>query len=681
MAKLAVDIGGTFTDVVCLHDGCLYHSKVPSTPKDLILGVIEGTKKVLGLAGCGSEEVTRFVHGTTIATNAVLERKGCTVGLLTTGGFEDVLEIGRMKRSQMYNLFMHAEEPVFLAPRRRRVGIPERVDTQGRVLLPLDEGAVKEAVGRLAETYAVEAVAVCYLHSYQNPHHELRTKSLIQEAFPGLFVSLSSEVNPLFREYERLCVTLFDAYVGPLVGRYLARLLDALQGIGVACPVQIMQSRGAITQARLAGDRPVVTLLSGPAAGVMGGLYAGKTSGFSSLVTLDMGGTSNDVALVPGGTPVRSLEGSIGGYPLRTPMVDVSTIGAGGGSIAWIDVGGGLRVGPQSAGALPGPACYGLGGSQATVTDADLVLGYLNSENFAGGLLRLNTKEAWRALGAISAQLGMDTPRAAYGVHQVVASNIADQVRLVSLRRGYDPRRFALVVMGGAGPVVGPLVAKDLGMPHVVVPPVPGVLSAFGLLVSDIEHETMRTVMLRLDQLEVDKLAHLYREVEQAGWERMAEEGVPLADVNVRYSADIRYVGQSFELEVLVSWPLSPDSCSRMAEDFHSRHRQVYGHGRTGEAEIVNLRVVHSYRVSPPPVEIFQAGHQGAPPPTAVRRQAYFPECGGFMPVSVWQRQELPRSFSLAGPAIVEQQDCTTVVYPGQRLWVDDVGNLVIEAV
>src|SRR5215472_13907130 len=451
--QIGLDIGGTFTDIVALdRGGHLALTKVPSTPKDLLEGIGAATRRILDIAGAKPRDVERFIHGTTVATNAILEQKGAVTAVLTTAGFEDVLELGRMKRSRMYDLAMDPEAPTFLAPRRRRVGIRERLDAKGRVLVALNEDDVRAAVARL-RAQGVQAIAVCYLFSFVNPAHERRTREIIAEIAPEISVSLSSDVDPTFREYERLCVTAFDAYLGPVVKRYLAGLADTLRGLGVPGVPLIMRSRGGIVSAALAAQQPVTLFLSGPAGGVIGAAFAAESAGVRDFVSLDMGGTSNDVAVVHDGRPLLASEGAIGPYPVRTPMVDVNTIGAGGGSIAWIDAAGGLRVGPRSAGAEPGPACYARGGDEATVTDASVVLGYLNPARFAGGAMKLDVAAAERAVAAIGRRIGMDRVAAAAGIHRVVNARMADQIRLVTIKRGYDPRQFVLVVLGGAGPV------------------------------------------------------------------------------------------------------------------------------------------------------------------------------------------------------------------------------------
>jgi N-methylhydantoinase A len=672
--QIGVDIGGTFTDIVALdRAGRLALTKVPSTPKDLLEGIGAAVTQVLALAGARPADVERCIHGTTVATNAILEQKGAVTAILTTEGFEDVLELGRMKRSRMYDLAMDPEVPTFLAPRRRRVGIPERLDARGRILVPLDEDAVRAAVPAL-RAQAVQAIAVCYLFSFVNPAHERRTREIIAELAPEISVSLSSEVDPTFREYERLCVTAFDAYLGPVVKRYLAGLADTLRGLGVPGVPLIMRSRGGIVSAALAAQQPVTLFLSGPAGGVIGAAFAAERSGVSDFVSLDMGGTSNDVAVVRDGTPLLASEGAIGPYPVRTPMVDVNTIGAGGGSIAWIDAAGGLRVGPRSAGADPGPACYGRGGDEATVTDASVVLGYLNPARFAGGTLALDVAAAERAVAAIGRRLGVDAVTAAAGIHRVVNARMADQIRLVTIKRGYDPRQFSLVVLGGAGPVHGAALAAEMGMAEVLVPEAPGVLAAFGLLAAAIEHHHARTLQAPTDAADLDAVNSCLAELDAAGRDRVREEGVAADHARVAYAADMRYVGQAYELEVPIAVPVVRERMPEILAAFHAVHERVYGYARTQQpVEFVNFRAVHTYPL-PRPVVTPAARATGTLADARLgERRAYF---GAFVPTAIYERARLPLGARLAGPAIVEQSDTTTVIPPGVTALVDDAGNL-----
>ena len=678
--QIGVDIGGTFTDIVALDgEGRLVLTKVPTTPKDLLEGIATAVRRVLALADAPASDVLRFIHGTTVATNAVLEQKGAVTAVLTTEGFEDVLELGRQKRSRMYDLDMDPETPTFMAPRRRRIGIRERLDARGAVLTPLDEEQVRAAVMALRRD-GVQAIAVCYLFSFVNTAHERRTREICQAVAPEISVSLSSEVDPTFREYERLCVTAFDAYLGPVVKRYLAGLAETLRGLGIGSVPLVMRSRGGIVSAGLAAQQPVTLFLSGPAGGVIGARFAAERSGVRDFVSLDMGGTSNDVAVVRGGEPLIASEGFIGTYPVRTPMVDVNTIGAGGGSIAWIDGAGGLRVGPVSAGADPGPACYGRGGDQATVTDANLLLGYLNPRRFAGGLMALDAEAAERAVGAVAKRLGLDVIAAAAGIHRVINARMADQIRLVTIKRGYDPRQFALVVLGGAGPVHGVPLAEEMGMAEVIVPEAPGVLAAFGLLAAAIEHHHARTLQGPADSVDFDRVNRCLAELDAMGQARMREEGVPPAAVQVAYSADMRYVGQAYELEVPITAPLHREAVGEAERGFHAAHERVYGYARTRQpVEFVNFRAVHRYPL-PPPVVRPPVRDRGSLSNARIdERRAYFAS-GGFVATAIYERDRLPLGARVTGPAIIEQVDTTTVIPPGYRGLVDDSGTLRIRS-
>ncbi len=511
---IGVDTGGTFTDLICRRTG---HPdlvlKVPSTPSEPSKAVMNGVRQILDAAGDGVQSVRRFVHGTTVATNAVLERKGAHSGLITTAGFADVLEIGRQMRTDIYELELEPETPVFLAPGARRVEVIERLSSEGEVLVPLDENSLRQALETL-RSERVTSVAVCLLFSFLNPTHERRVREVIESEYPDLSVSLSSDVDPAFREYERTVVTAFDAYTKPVLREYLGELASALSQFGVNAPLQVMQSRGGISAADTATKRPVRLFLSGPAAGVIGGSRAGQVSGMNDLITVDIGGTSCDIALVAGGQPLVRPEGRIDGYPVRVPMVDVNAIGSGGGSIAWLDEAGGLRVGPRSAGADPGPACYGRGGQLATVTDASIVLGFLNPEYFAGGSVSLDSHLAEQVIrDTIAVPLSMSVEQAALGIHRVVNAQMAEGMRQVSIRQGHDPRDFALVPLGGAGPVHGIPLAEELSIETVIVPRHPGVLSAEGLLVAPIEHEVSVGFPCDLDAAETQALEKVFGDV------------------------------------------------------------------------------------------------------------------------------------------------------------------------
>src|SRR5580704_523053 len=487
--SVGVDIGGTFTDIVCAgSDGSFRLMKRATTRGDPAAAVRDAVAAMRDDWGIDPAAIARFVHGSTVATNAVIERKGARTGIITTAGFKDVLEIGRQMRHRMYDLVLQPETPVFLAPGSRRKEVRERIAADGTVVTPLDENEVRLRAAELAAD-GVEAVAIVFLFSFLNPAHERRARDIVAAAHPHLAVSLSCEVDPAFREYERTAVTAFDAYLKPVVAGYLARMGADLAAAGVPAPLQIMQSRGGISMAANAARRPVRLFLSGPAAGVVGALSVGRAAGIDNLMTIDIGGTSCDIALVSGGEPLVRTEGVIDGYTVRVPMVDVTAIGAGGGSIAVLDDVGALRVGPQSSGSEPGPACYGRGGTQATVTDASLVLGYLDPGYFAAGTLRLDPERARAAIAPIAARMGVSIETAALGIHRVVNAQMAEAMRIVSIGRGIDPRGYALLPLGGAGPVHAAALAAELGISRIVVPPHPGVLSAAGLLAAPIEHE------------------------------------------------------------------------------------------------------------------------------------------------------------------------------------------------
>lgn len=678
MKQLAVDVGGTFTDLVCYDrvSGQTWSTKVNSTPKDLSEGVVRGIKKVLAAAGCSPQELERFVHGTTAATNAIVQHSGAVTGILMTKGFEDTLEIGRTRRSDMYDIFIDPETPVFLAPGRFRTGITERMDSLGNTLTALDEEGVRQAVVHLHEQLGVEAIAVCYLFSFINPAHELRTREIIENLYPDLPVSLSSEVNPVFREYERLCVAAFDAYVAPVTSRYIQDLDGRLKQEGIAAPLQIMQSSGGITSALIATRRPVSLIMSGPAAGVIGAQYTGKQAGHEQLITMDMGGTSCDIALVRHGQPLVSTQGKLGKYPIEVPMVDVSSIGAGGGSIAWIDGTGLLEVGPRSAGGDPGPACYGRGGTEPTVTDASLYLGYLNPEHFGDGSLGLDMALAEEALQRVAQPLGLSPAQAALAVHRIINAKMADAIRLVSLQRGHDPRQFALVLTGGAGPVHGGDLMKPLQTFTAIVPPTPGVLSALGLLVASIRHEQVVSVHQRPTGMNYLTLQDLLDELDQKNTLLMGEERVPPHQVSVSWEADMRYVGQSYEIRIPIAASITPQTGVDLIAAFHDAHAEIYSINRGDQdVEIINLRSIHTHPLDNTPRFHMENGAADGP---GSRRTAVFPGSESVVSTPVFERHKLHPGQLVSGPAIVEQPDTTTVVYPGQSFRIDDFGNLLI---
>ena len=673
--EIGIDTGGTFTDMVCRgSDGSSFLAKVPSTPDDPGRAVLEAVDQLVSECRIDPKRITRFVHGTTVATNAIIERKGARLGLLTTAGFRDILEIGRQMRSGLYDLILKPETPTFLVPRRYRKEVVERVAADGTVLVPLDEASVRAAVEDLLRR-GVEAIAVCYLFSFRRPDHEERTRDIVREMAPGLAVSISSEVDPAEREYERTVATTFDAYIKPLVDTYLHNLEVGLQGKAVQAPLQVMQSRGGIASVTSARSRPLRLTLSGPAGGIVGGRSTAEASGLRNVITVDIGGTSCDIALIADGKAITRPEGDVAGYPVRVSMVDVNAIGAGGGSIAWIDSAGGLKVGPQSAGSMPGPACYGRGGTEATVTDASIVLGYLNPDYFAGGSFELDSRLSFEVVQEkIADPLGVSVEDAALGIHRVLNGQMAEGVRFVSIKQGFDPRAFALVPMGGAGGLHATALADQLGIDRILVPPHPGVLAADGLLSAAVEHELSRPLLDSLESLDAKALGDAFAEIEADSLKAARTDSPELGDGELLRFADLCYDGQSFHLEVPVDLEHS-DPLGALRQAFHETHDRVFGQSSDGPVRVVNLRVVRQSRANPHRAKIelpsvFAAG-------STEKREVSLPAVGRVM-ATVLRRDTLPAGYTIAGPVIMEQQDTTVVVPPAWSLTVDRGGSLLL---
>lgn len=675
--EIGIDIGGTFTDIVCrMPGGYLNIVKLPTTPSDPGLAVTEAIRYMVEEWGVQPHDIAHFSHGTTLATNAVIERKGARIGLIATHGFSDVIEIGRQFRRATYDLVLKPESPTFLVPGRLRKDVRERVSAQGEILVPLDEQGLLAEAGELVAD-GVEAIAVCFLFSFANPAHELRARELIGEAFPDVMISLSCEVDPTFREYERTCVTAFDAYVKPILDRYLEGMERDLRSCGIEAPLQIMLSRGGKCSSAVARRRPVRLFLSGPAAGVIGGSTVGKEAGADDIITFDMGGTSCDIALILEGKPLVSPEGEIAGYPVRVPLVDVNTIGAGGGSIAWLDGANVLRVGPRSAGSEPGPACYGRGGEEATVTDASIVLGHLNPANFAGGTLSLQPELSQRVIeDKIARPLGMTMEDAAMGIHRVVNAQMAEGIRFVSVYRGHDAREFTLLPLGGAGPLHACAVARELGMGRIIVPLRPGVLSACGLLVAPVEHEVTSAFLRPMTETSVEAVRAALDGLDTRCAELMATESVHPDAVRVEHFADVCYVGQSYYLEVPFTLGDGVDPLGRLYEDFRNQHDRVYEHSTDSPAMIVNLRSVYRARSDS---DFGEAGYAAENTvETMTTRRIVLPGTGEEAEAVVRNRLHLVSGDIVEGPAIIEQSDTTTLVEPGWRARVDSRCNLVL---
>ena len=672
---IALDVGGTFTDVVLVHEasGRLWVTKTPTTPHDPSAGFMAGIDRALQLAGIEAAALRHVLHGTTTATNAILEGKGAAIGLLTTAGFRDVLEIGRHDIPRRANMFAWVKPARPVAP-ELIFEIGGRVTVDGAEIEPLDEEAVRAAARRLRAA-GVDSIAVCFLHSYANPAHERRARALLLEEHPGGAVSLSSEVLPVFREFERSMGTVLNAYVQPLVGRYVARLVGELRPRGIGAPLSIMKSNGGVIGADVVRTQAIHTALSGPAAGVIGARRIGEAAGFDDLISVDVGGTSADVCLVRGGEAEVTTEGRVGAWPLHVPMIDIHTIGAGGGSIARVTEDGTLTVGPESAGAQPGPVCYGAGGEEPTVTDAHLVLGRIPS-HLLGGEIPLDVERARRAIEEhVARPLGLPLAAAAQGILDILNNSMVDALRLVSVERGYDPRDFVLVPFGGAGPLHGADLATLLGMRTVVVPRHPGVLSTFGLLGTEVRNDYARTSLQKPPDYDIGAVAAVYADLEGQARDWLVAEGVAPSARRLTRLADLRYRHQGFELTV--PWPERDLDLDALLARFHARHRQLYTYALAdAPVEIVTLRLAAAGRVRRFTLPSLPRRRMAAARPP--RRRVHFPGAGWTMCPSV-DRERLGVGAVVTGPAIVEQPDTTTVVPPGHRARVDRVGNLVIQ--
>jgi N-methylhydantoinase A len=669
---LGIDVGGTFTDFVLLDDaGQVSIHKLLTTARDQSVAILQGiTDMEVGLE-------TVVVHGATVATNALLERRGARTALVTTEGFRDVLEIGRQTRPDLYALHPTRDTPLVPAP--RRFELSERIDRRGRIVVPLDPSDT-DAVVRQILDQQIESVAVCFLFSFLNPSHEQLVQERIammgEEGTPH--ISLSSDVLPEYREYERTATTVVNAYVAPLMSRYLTNLEEGLQGRRL----RIMQSNGGIISAEAARALTARTALSGPAGGVVGAFALARMAGFEDVITFDMGGTSTDVSLCPGQIQ-ETTEGMIAGLPLRLPIIDIHTVGAGGGSIARLDTGGALRVGPESAGSDPGPTCYGRDTAQEiTVTDANLALGRLDADHFLGGRMRLDLDRTQARLQELAGHLSLSSETAAWGVIRVANSNMERAIRTISVERGHDPRRFTLVAFGGAGPLHACELAAALRIPRVLIPPHPGVLSALGMILADVVKDYSQTVMLPADRANPETLDRLFAPLRERARADLRDEGVGDEEITVLPALDMRYVGQSYELKVDVKAE-GEGGAQSYVDGFHAAHRQRFSYASEGEAvEIVNLRLKAVGRMSKP--QFSQQPSKDLDPRAAHigYKQVHFSTAARAarpVPAALYERDRLAPGNLVVGPAVVFQLDTTTVIPPSWAAAVDGWGNLVVE--
>ena len=695
--KIAVDVGGTFTDVVGVDEGGeVIRLKVLTTPRDPSEGVVTGISKAIEalrrVRGEGDGvRVDVVVHATTIGTNTFLGQVGLDVpkvGLITTEGFRDLLEIGRQRRPELYNVFF--EKPKPLVPRRLRLTIPERVGPGGQVITPLDEGKVRDAAKVFREE-GVESVAICFLHSYVNPAHEARAKEILVEKLPGKYVVASHEVDPEYREFERLSTTVVNAALMPVLTKYFAKLDAELRRFSVSGDrLLIMKSDGGFAKPSEACRVPASTIESGPAAGVIAAAHLAKELGIRNVLSFDMGGTTAKISTIVNGVPEITEEFEVGGvvhkgrlikgsgYVVRYPHIDLVEVSAGGGTIAWVDEAGHLRVGPYSAGSDPGPACYGRGGTEPTVTDANLILGRLGGA-LAGGEVMVRKDLAVKAFKKrICSPAGLGLEEAAYGVIKLANTEMGRAIRIATVEKGYDPREFTLIAFGGAGPMHACELAEELGVTKVVIPQAPGVFSALGLLLADYRHEFKASVLRSITELSDGELEEIYASLEAKALETLSREGVSKNDVVMVRYADLRYVKQSYELSVEAPRPVPEGGVAKLREAFDRRHEEIYGYSMSDEVMVVKVRVTAVGKVRKPSLRVVKEAMGDGGDALVGTREAFFGRMG-WVEAKVFRRAALPPGSVIAGPAMIEEYDSVTVVPPGWTCRVDGLGNLLLE--
>jgi len=677
VGRLGIDVGGTFTDLLLFDEdsGAIHLVKTPSTPEDQSVGILAGIRRIVADAGVTPSDIGAILHGTTVSTNIVLEEKGAKVGLLVTENFEQVLHLARSQTPGPLAGWITMIKPEPLADLEMTRGVPERINARGDIVTPLDEARARKAIQELIAA-GVESITVSLLHAYANPAHERRIKELILEVDARLPISLSSEILPEFREYERTLVAVMNAYVRPRMRSYLNSFQDKLAGIEFSPQVNIIRSDGGVMSVERAADFPVHTMLSGPAGGVSGAAFTASLAGHPNALGFDMGGTSTDVSLIQDGAPMISRQTELGPYPIKVPSVEVHSVGAGGGSIAHVPMTGALRVGPESAGADPGPACYGRGGSAPTVTDANVVLGHL-PPSLLGGEMLLHTDAAEEAVGRIASALGLNLHQAAQGIIDIVNENMFGALRLVSVQKGLDPRDFALVAFGGAGPLHGNALAVLAGSYPVIVPPTPGVLSALGFLYSDVKNEFAQTFIRNIDEIQPNHVSDILGRLGKDAKSWLEEEGIEEGRQDLHYEADIRYFRQGYEFSLDVAPEALLNGGLRDLEDrFGAAHERLYGFRLSAPVELVNLRAVGTGRVTK--MAYPKQEKAGEDPSAAIADEHRVYIEGNFLTSKIYDRALLEAGNRVRGPAIVMQKDSTTVIHPGHVGEVDEYLNILI---
>ncbi|SEQ41028.1 N-methylhydantoinase A [Devosia sp. YR412] len=677
MYRIGVDVGGTFTDFTLLEQesGEIHFFKTPSTPHDPSEAIENGLRAMLEELSFSAADVVYLGHGTTVATNIVIERRGARTGLITTKGFRDVLELGRQARPSIYDY--RVEKPPVLIPRDRRVEVAERVGPDGEIIVELDEASLQQAVSKLA-AQGVESVAICFLHSYRRPEHEQRAKAVVAAVMPDAYVTLSSEILPEFREFERMSTVAVNAFVGPKMGNYLRQFRDRVKGAGVPVEPYTIHSNGGLMSIDTVYANPVRTCVSGPAAGVVGAAEIGRTAGLPNLITFDVGGTSTDVSLIHDATPLFTSARLVAGYPVKTPMLDIHVIGAGGGSIAAIDDAGSMKVGPRSAGAAPGPVAYGRGGTEPTITDANLCLGRLDANTLLGGRMQINLDAARKVItDAIATPLGLTMEEAAHGIIQIANANMSRAIRSVSVEKGYDMSEFALCAFGGAGPLHAAEVAVECGLPRILLPREPGTLCARGMLLTDLSSDYVRSYFADCTAENWATVLDLFTTMEQDGQDWLDKEGVPAERRRFKRVLDARYRGQNFEVKVDCDG-IGPDDLAELQERFHAAHVKEYGYDiRHRAIQFVSARLQAIGEVPKAP-QAKVAGGVSLDGARKGSRPVYMDKNHGWVETPIYWRGDLPSETDFSGPAIINEMSATTLVLPGQTCRVDAWGNLIV---
>ncbi|WAH37145.1 hydantoinase/oxoprolinase family protein [Alicyclobacillus dauci] len=689
MKLIGVDVGGTFTDIIYTDtDESISHiHKVATTKEDPSVGIVSGILELCRRFDVDPKSLDHVFHGTTIATNAILEHDGSKTGMITTEGFKDIIHIGRHQRPQNYSIIQDIpwqDRP--LVERRNRKTVKERVglnDGQVAVLESLDENQVRSILDGFRES-GIESVVVGFLFSYLYPHHEERVREIIKDEYPEFYVTTSADISPQFREFERFTTAALNGFVGPKVQAYVENLEKRLSESNITCDLHIMCSNGGVATAQTVAEKPVLTMLSGPAAGVLGGEWAGQLSGKKRLITFDVGGTSADIAIVTedGYSESSARDTWIAGFPVQVPMIDIHTIGAGGGSIAYVDVGGAFHVGPRSAGSYPGPASYGRGGTQPAVTDAHVVLGRLDPDNFLGGEMTIYPDNAVQAVEELSHRLGMGINETAEGILTIVNNNMANAIRAKTVQKGHDPRSFSLMALGGAGPMHAVEVAQILGVPEVIIPPHPGITSATGLLTTDLKYDAVQTLFMQSDKLDLDRVNAIIEKLEKQIQDQLKEAGFAEEDTVVRRYFDCRYIGQGYELRVSVpETTLTPENVSSIWTSFHKYHEQEYGHAFEGSPiEIVNLRLTGIGTM--PKIGNPKVPHGSSLEDALVKRQSSVFRVDGALKsveTAFYKRDLLPFDVPFKGPCVILQKDTTTIIPPNCTAVLEQAGNIVIQ--